>query len=448
VKGGFPSGLLLLLILAAYTALAAGYAVATPPWNNPDEPAHFNYVRHLARVGRLPELRPGDWDAELLERLKAARFPADAPISGIRYEGHQPPLYYLLAAGVYLVAGDEPVARTVFALKVLSIVFGAVVVLCAFVVGRQVAPSYPEIAVLAAATAAFVPMHTAIAAAINNDNLANALAGVTLVALGVTLRRGLDDRGAVLLGLLFGALVITKVTVYPYVALGLAVMVVVERRASEPETTWLATLRRPLLALASAGAVSSWWLLRNGLVYGWRDPLASARHADVVVGQPRWASLDLAAAEHFVRTLFRSFWGQFGWMGVVLDERLYLLYFVLTAAGLAGLVVAIATSRKLLESSPIVRDRVVMLAAAVALNFVGVVFYNLTFIQPQGRYLFPALVPIAVFLAIGWTTLANLVARLTPWSEPVRRWLVVWFAAALGVLDFLCLARYVAPAFR
>jgi hypothetical protein len=53
-----------------------------------------------------------------------------------------------------------------------------------------------------------------------------------------------------------------------------------------------------------------------------------------------------------------------------------------------------------------------------------------------------------VFLAIGWTTLASLIARLTPWSESVRCWLVVCFAAGLGVLDFVCLVRYVAPAFR
>jgi hypothetical protein len=38
--------------------------------------------------------------------------------------------------------------------------------------------------------------------------------------------------------------------------------------------------------------------------------------------------------------------------------------------------------------------------------FVEMVYYNLTFIQPQGRYLFPALVPIVLFLASGWWQLA------------------------------------------
>jgi len=41
------------------------------------------------------------------------------------------------------------------------------------------------------------------------------------------------------------------------------------------------------------------------------------------------------------------------------------------------------------------------------LVFGEVAYYNLTFIQPQGRYLFPALVPMALFLSSGWIQLAD-----------------------------------------
>jgi hypothetical protein len=47
-----------------------------------------------------------------------------------------------------------------------------------------------------------------------------------------------------------------------------------------------------------------------------------------------------------------------------------------------------------------------LLAWAALLVFAEIAYYNLTFIQPQGRYLFPALVPIALFLAHGWWHLA------------------------------------------
>ena len=57
-----------------------------------------------------------------------------------------------------------------------------------------------------------------------------------------------------------------------------------------------------------------------------------------------------------------------------------------------------------------------LLGWTALLVFGEVAYYNLTFIQPQGRYLFPALVPIAIFLSTGWWQLAS---RAT--ARPVGR---------------------------
>jgi hypothetical protein len=42
-----------------------------------------------------------------------------------------------------------------------------------------------------------------------------------------------------------------------------------------------------------------------------------------------------------------------------------------------------------------------LLAAEVVLVLIGVVFYNLQYLQPQGRYLFPTLPALAIFAAAG-----------------------------------------------
>jgi len=461
-------GPLLGLILAGYFGLAIGYALATPRWNNPDEPAHFNYVRELAETGHLPVLQAGDWDADLLERLKASRFPDDSAIDSIRYEGHQPPLYYLIAAAAYRASGRLSLAGHVLVLKALSIVLGAGVVWAAFAVGRQVCPNWPAVGLLTAATAAFIPMYTAISAAINNDSLANALAALTVLALLAGARNGFGDRGALGLGLLLGLLVLTKLTVYIYVPLGLAVLAIAEYQ--QPGTACPAptgaprgglAIRRVGLAVVAALAVSSWWLVRNAMVYGWTDPLATARHAQVVVGQPEWASLDAGAVDYFLRVLFRSFWGQFGWMGVVLPDWVYLLYLGLTLLGVVGLAVPPSPLGPLPQGERGVRAplpplrgkeqvrfaglgdegraQLAILVAAVLLVFLEVAAYNLSFIQAQGRYLFPALVPIGVLLSLGWCRLAS-------------RFRAAAIAAALGVglglLDLVVLFRFAAPAFR
>src|SRR5690242_18295108 len=103
------------LIVAAYLALALAYARATPAWQAPDEPAHFNYVAYLANRAELPVLEPGDYPAGQVPIGPRGR-PAD--LSGFRYEAHQPPLFYALEAVVYKLR------PSVFASRVLSILFG------------------------------------------------------------------------------------------------------------------------------------------------------------------------------------------------------------------------------------------------------------------------------------------------------------------------------------
>jgi hypothetical protein len=431
--------LLLVPILLAYGYIAVGYARATPRWNNPDEPAHVNVVRQIALTGTLPVLAAGDWDRELLDRLTTHWFPNDYEVDGIRYEGHQPPLYYLLAAPVHRPTMDQSINRQILALRLFSIAIGAITVIAAFVVAREAAPDRPVLAVLTAATVAFVPMNTAISAAVNNDSLASALAAVTLAALMVGRRIGFSDRWAAGLGVLIGALVLTKLTVYVFVPLILATLLAAGCSSPSPAAGrggWGAVgiqgphgrvgraLRWPAIAAGVGLLVCGWWLIRNMLVYGPLDPLAMTRHDQIVVGQPRWSAYDLEALDFFFRILFRSFWGMFGWMGVVLDDGFYILYLVLTILGVAGVVVGWkdrphasrprpAEARAELpspsgrgvggEGSLRHKD---LLGWATLLVFVEMVYYNLTFIQPQGRYLFPALVPIVLFLASGWWQLA------------------------------------------
>src|SRR5512135_1174920 len=95
---------LLALILLLYLVLATLYAVYTPPWQAPDEPAHYNYIRYVAQNGSFPVLHMGDYPHAYLEQIKAAGFPPSMPIDSIRYEFHQPPLYYALAAVVFTAA--------------------------------------------------------------------------------------------------------------------------------------------------------------------------------------------------------------------------------------------------------------------------------------------------------------------------------------------------------
>lgn len=390
------------VILAAYLALAIGYSHVTPPWNNPDEPAHYAYVEYLVTQAGLPELRPGDWDAQALERLKQeARFSSDsASLRGATYEYHQPPLYYFLSAPAYLLTANRPLAVRVRTLRLVSTLLGVASVVVAHGATRTAFPGRPELAAAVAGVVAFVPMFTAISAAVSNDALA-ILLGSCAIWLMLVLVRDRATRGrALLAGVLGGLLLLTKLTVYIFAPLlVLAVGMASLRRSSDRRDTLPLNLGICIVAVL---AVSGWWFVRNGLVYGAADPLGSARHDTVVVGQLRWSETGLtpiAAWWAFGQTLFRSYWAQFGWMGIVVSARLYWLYFALCALGSTAVSAALVTA---VRQGSKISPAWFVLGLSTLVVCGEVVYYNLSFVQPQGRYLYPAILPLSALTVVGW----------------------------------------------
>lgn len=321
-----PLGLLLL----AYLALAILFAVRTPAWQAPDEPAHYNYVRQLVG-GSLPVIAPGDWDQTYLGQIVGAEFDPAYSVAGLTYEDWQPPLYYLLQAPLYRLSGGA-----LTAMRLLSVALGAGVVALAYVVGRATFGGRVPPALAVAAFVAFLPQHLAILASVNNDSLAELLIAAILALLVVPwpepATRG-DGRRLLALGLLLGAAFLTKGTAYLMAPVAGAFLLARHWGA------WRPLARALLLVFVPALLLGLLWWGRNLAVYGGLDALGKAAHDAVVVGQPRtseWiAQYGLGGTVgRFLRTTFVSFWGQFGWMAAPLPGWMYgpLLAFTLAAA--------------------------------------------------------------------------------------------------------------------
>lgn len=374
-------------IVVLFLGLGSGYILATPRWNNPDEPAHYAYLKHLATTGQFPVLEMGDWDQYLLGELTRRTFRPDDDVERLRYEGHQPPLYYMIMVPFYRAAEWLGSNARIVSLRWVNLALASLTIVLTYAATRLLLPGRAWLAVTAAGVSAFIPMHTAMSASINNDPLAELLAAAMMLALLAGLRGGFGLKAAGGVGLVAGLLLLTKVTVYGLVGLGLAVLLL--KRA------W----RAASLVVLIAALVSGWWFLRNIQVYGALDPFGLARHDLVVVGQPRTAP-GVEAIAYFLYSSFRSFWGQFGWMAVVIDPRLYALYLLLVVLVVVGLRRWWSLERGQLESYQ--RHGVLVLLAGLAIIAGQMVLYNLSFIQAQGRYLYPAMLPIAYLVALGW----------------------------------------------
>ena len=419
-RAAAPLGLSLSVLL--YALLALGYAVRTPVWQNPDEPAHYNYVVQVAETGTLPTLQPGDWDARLLDRLKNGQLAPGDSIATIRYEGWQPPLFYVLAAPVVWLDRAAAVERQLLDLRLLDALFGGLTLVVGYLAARQVLPL--SLALAVPLVMAGVPMFTAVAAGLSAEPLANLMAAVlVLVLLRSLRRRQLGWRWALGVGVLLGLGLLTKLALGLFVPLCVALVVVRGERR----------VREAVVLLGSLGLVLVPWLVHQVTSYGWTDPLATQRHAAVVADQPRFPGLSPDYVRDFGTISFHSFWAQFGWMAIPAPERLYWMWGGLVLLALGGLLIRLVRRRW----QPVW----LMLVATVALAGLAYVAYNLMFLQLQGRYLFPALVPLAILLVVGWS--AWFPRRL----RRVRAPAALGLALALVALNGYALLRVLTPGF-
>lgn len=432
-------------LLALYVLVASAYAVRTPAWQSPDEPAHYNYIAQVASNGCCPVIEPGDWDQAYLNQLTSSHFAPDQldRLSALQYEDHQPPLYYLLASVVYRLFGGS-----LLALRLFSVLIGAGVVASAYAVGRAALPDRPQIALGAAVVVAFIPQHIAGLASVNNDGLAELIIGVTLWALLVYVRTPEHVRtpegvrtpptarriSPWMLGILVGVGLLTKVSTLflaGLVPLGITLHALIPPRGATPAPSIASRIRR-LFRLDFIAIAVSWllpalllsgvWWLRDIGVYGFPDLFGLGRHNLVVADQPRTADLiaQVGVGDYLrraVETTFNSFWGQFGWMALPIPSWTYLLILALLAAVLVGWLVAfVRPADGRIRGTPfalLTPERIcwLLLALTGALAVAQFLYYNSEFLQLQGRYMFTGLIPFGLFVAIGIDALWSRVSR-------------------------------------
>ena len=440
----------ILLLLGGYLLLGTLFAIFTPDWQAPDEPAHYNYVRQLA-AGTLPRIEPSDYNEAYRNEVVSARFAPPYSVDNFTYEDWQPPLYYLLLTPFYWLSGGS-----LLVLRLVTMALGAGVVILAYALGLRLFPEVRWPALTMAAFVGFVPQHVALLSAVNNDALAELLIAAQLLVALTWLqfpnpKARSQRRTLLLLGVLLGLGLLTKATAYLMAPL-VGVLLLWYFRDDRP-----GLLRAGALVGTPALLLGLVWWTRNLLVYPGFDPLGTAAHDAVVVGQLRtadWLADNGAGAGvgQFLTTTFRSFWGQFGWMAAPLPAWAYwplLLFTGLTLLGLGRALYRRRSSPPPTLSRMAHRDRLMrltvgyLLALLVALNLVLYLGYNVRFVQHQGRYLFPSLVALAAGVVVGWQ---GLLGEAFARRQAVRYGFPLVLAGLLFVLGLYALFFTVVPA--
>ncbi len=397
----------LLGLCGLYLMLAAGYAVLMPPWEGPDEPAHYLLALNLARVGKFSSLENN-------------------------YEAHQPQAYYRLTSvplkWLYLRDPEAVVyfrpepdyshaeTRTpifpwsdenfrilpgMYLLRGLNILLGLGAWRVMYAGLRRLAGGRREIALGALYFGALTPQFLHTVATINNDVL-GFLAGAFLFwLLSIFYERGLTQGEILLAGV--AALLLplaTKLTVLPVSAAFLVILLWDQgKRWLRGRLVWgMVVFGLVVFAGLRWWAPEVWEYLWSNLI--WR---AFAVQPDALTPDYLWT---------YGRRLLWSYWGTAGWLAVELPA-----WVVMGLTGLAGLGAGVSfwgmVKKEIVETAK--QDRGLWLVVLVGVA--AVVKNSLNTIFSQGRFLFPALGPISFVVVSGWYQLAPLpFRRFLPWG--------------------------------
>lgn len=444
------------LILAAFLALGAAYAVVNPVLESPDEIFHYPYIVHLIEERALPVQRPG------VHTL-------------LGQEASQPPLYYALMAALsaWIDQSDldqvrylNPHARIGLPLaqdnknivvhpqperfpwrgavlgvrwvRLWSLLLGAGTVWCAYCLGRRLFPAQPEIALGAMALIAFNPQFLFISASVNNDNLVTLLSSLALLGMVRLVQEGSTWRQRALLGGCIGLACLSKLSglaLLPLAALALALRQTHEVAVEGAPLLLRRRLGRWALELAplllvSVG-VAGWWYLRNLRLYG--DPTGLNAMLDHF-GR-REATPTLAQLLGEFEGLRISFWGLFGVVNVLLRPvRVYWALDALSLLAALGLLRAAllpwlrdAWRGRWRAMSPL-WPAMALLVAWIGAVLLALIRWTSMTKATQGRLLYPALTAITLLAAWG----------LASWLP--ARWRARGLGGVAGALALLALS--------
>ena len=347
------------------------WLAATPPFKSFDEPAHFDNVQYRAEhfaaprpsgahvdavmnSGASPELQrawevtlhyfrdsylpgarsvPEERELAAMARHRDARL-SDGQMPAMSY----PALYYDLGVAPYLVLQRASILARLYAVRLVSVLFGLLAVLCTFAAARAILAD-PWLAFAAAVVVALQPSASQQTATVNND-AAVIGAGALVFWLQARVLAGWpappSPRLAALLGAATGLALLTKpqaVALVPGSAAALAI-------AAWPTLRERATWRRLGVAFAAfaAFAVPAAFALRRSVrAFRVLNQAQLAAVAPPHESFPVW----LAHEEVLRARLFRGFWGQLGWGELGLDRAWIDLVHQAMLVAAAALVVAI-----------------------------------------------------------------------------------------------------------
>lgn len=249
------SGQVRWILIALMALLAANNLVKLPLHIGMDNPAHLEYIRHIAEGRGLP-------------------------LAGMGWQMFQPPLYYLASAPLLLLVERIAPATVEYALRLVPWACGLLQVELCYRALRAVHPHREDLQIVGLLLSALLPVNLYMSQTIGNEPVSALFSSLALVLLLQRLRGGFDLAslrfplqlgGVVGLALLAKSSNLIPAVLLPAYALAWGLEGRPWRDRVRSGSRFLAAYSGSVLLVAGWYYARNWWHLGSPFVGGW-DP--------------------------------------------------------------------------------------------------------------------------------------------------------------------------------
>lgn len=385
-----------------------------PPFEANDEPDHLNYINFIISKKILP--------VQTVDSLK------------VNKEGHQFPLYYLTGFGLQYLFGGNSISynlignqkninfggkenlvpvynhtyKEIFSSYMDKVIFYSlrifqvVISLVNLFVIYKIAGFYfsdEKFRLLCAFIAGAIPQFAFVSSYINNDALANLFSSLIIFSF-LNFLKEKSLRSIIFFSLVLATSLLIKKTMFFF----LPVIILVGLFALINKEIDFRTFGKKIITiLFFVVIISSWFFIRNLSLYN--DIFLSGIEMLTV---PFYVDIKPLLSFYFIYPfipgLFGSFWGVFGWMNVALPLFVYALLLLFVSINFLFLV-------KKYNVKFLFHTKILFAVLSVVFCIGGIVYYNTIYSQHQGRFLFPVLSFIVIFLVYGVKTISEKIQK-------------------------------------
>ena len=318
-----------------------------------------------------------------------------------------PPLYYALVAKTVMrgVESTQGIDGAVRAARCVSVFFGAVALIFAFLIVRLLLPNHPALAVHATAIMAVIPSYSNNCAVLGNDSLALASQFAMIYFALLILLRGPSWRRCLVLALILSIVALTRVS-------GLLVMPIALfavgagtwwHAEGSPGRRAVLTAVIPVALIAWVTATSGWFYLGNIAASG--DPTGQAELLAQVRNHPVRSPFAVLFDPRKWLEIHDETWGRLAG-SIFVRGSLEALARILTLVSLAGAAVALWQVRFWERLTDWRSPRFfawLVVAGVFASVFLPTLVYHARGGGLHQRYTFGALYVTTLVLAMGFT---------------------------------------------